>query len=229
MSTGSVSQFHKRAMSVGYLRGIILYTCRFYGVRKGPLHIFASLRPFGHEHIKETPYCRVLLRTVMQLSAGDQPPACDFWSLDNVRTFDGLVYSFPSACRYSLLRDCRLYTFDVHVVTDPTCRTSTNETCPLSFEIYSGGATWAFKSVDGATVTTYNDDVQTLPVAKGPLVVELVSQYVVIKSTLGFDIWWDQQQHLQVKIALRLFKVANHSLPAASASATEFTMATGLK
>ncbi len=79
-----------------------------------------------------------------------------------------------------------------------SCVTSVNNSCPLSFEIYSGSSSWTFESVDGATQAAYNGELVSVPVAKGPVVVEMVSAYLVVKSNLGFEIWWDQRQSLQV-------------------------------
>jgi len=73
--------------------------------------------------------------------------------------------------------------------------------CKRGIEIYIGNDVIVMKRDDTAgTVITYNGADVSIPSSHGGLIFEKISQYVIVRSTLGFQIRWDTYEMVFVTV-----------------------------
>ena len=120
----------------------------------------------------------------MVSSALPNSGVCAIWGSSHVRTYDGGIYSFQGSCTYLLSKDCEQNTFAVHINNPVLCETVS---CITSVTIYVGSEEYILTNSDeGGPVVINAGKAHTIPTSMNGLLFQMMSDYVVVSSSLGF-------------------------------------------
>ncbi|XP_033097307.1 mucin-5AC-like, partial [Anneissia japonica] len=128
---------------------------------------------------------------------------CTTWSQDQYRTFDGKIYSFHGSCHYLLLDDAADSTFQIHIMNDDDCTPAM--ACSRSLAIYISSVEVILRKSDDSPVVIRNSELQILPTAFDGLEIEMISNYVIVRSSYGFDLRWDGEEAFYITAGYELF------------------------
>ncbi|XP_035665590.1 mucin-5AC-like [Branchiostoma floridae] len=122
----------------------------------------------------------------------DQEGHCAAWGQHNFRTFDGSVYQFKGACRYVLASDIFADTFNIHVCNDRHCQPG--EPCSRSINIYMGDVEMELRQSEDGPMVYCDGNLLTIPTTAFGALIEKTSHFIIVRSGLGFKLWWDGQE-----------------------------------
>ncbi|WAR09836.1 SSPO-like protein [Mya arenaria] len=123
---------------------------------------------------------------------------CVAWGQDHYRTFDNKIYHYKGACNYVLVKDAVANSFQIHVANDKNCQTG--HRCKRELDIYLGNDRISLKRDASGPVVTYNGAVVPVPSSKGGVIFEKISSYIVVRSSIGFQIRWDTYEMVFVTV-----------------------------
>ncbi|KAI8495841.1 hypothetical protein Bbelb_262570 [Branchiostoma belcheri] len=122
----------------------------------------------------------------------DQEGHCATWGQHNFRTFDGSVYQFKGACRYVLASDIFADTFNIHICNDRHCQPG--EACSRSINIYMGDVEMELRQSEDGPLVYCDGNLLTVPTTAFGALIEKTSHFIIVRSGLGFKLWWDGQE-----------------------------------
>ncbi|XP_066271768.1 von Willebrand factor-like [Branchiostoma lanceolatum] len=122
----------------------------------------------------------------------DQEGHCATWGQHNFRTFDGSVYQFKGACRYVLASDIFADTFNIHICNDRHCQPG--EACSRSINIYMGDVEMELRQSEDGPLVYCDGNLLNIPTTAFGALIEKTSHFIIVRSGLGFKLWWDGQE-----------------------------------
>ncbi|WAR09820.1 KCP-like protein [Mya arenaria] len=72
--------------------------------------------------------------------------------------------------------------------------------CKRELDIYMGNDRISLKRDSSGPVVTYNGAVVPVPSSKGVVIFEKISSYIVVRSSIGFQIRWDTYEMVFVTV-----------------------------
>ncbi|XP_052248669.1 mucin-5AC-like isoform X9 [Dreissena polymorpha] len=114
---------------------------------------------------------------------------CTAWGQDHYRTFDNKVYHYKGSCQYVLVKDAVANTFNIYVINDKNCQPG--HRCKRELDIFVGNDQISLRRGANGPVVTYNGAPVAVPSNKGGIIFEEISQYMIVRSSIGFQIRWD--------------------------------------
>ncbi|XP_070536988.1 von Willebrand factor-like [Ptychodera flava] len=151
---------------------------------------------------KTPPTVRTNLRTETPeviTTVGEADGHCLTWGQTHYRTFDGMVYDSRGSCSYLLAGDCVGNSFRIHVHNDREC-TQNSAACQRWLTIYIGTVEINLKTEDGDFAVYREQAVLTVPNSIDTLHLEKISQYLFVRSTLGFSLKWDGMEFVSIQV-----------------------------
>ncbi|XP_064486185.1 zonadhesin-like [Ornithodoros turicata] len=119
---------------------------------------------------------------------------CSLWGKFHMKTFDGTIYRYPSACSYTLVKDCgEGSTYSVKALYGSGCPSSPN--CTRTVEVVVAGRTLHLP-LGKALPTDLAPAVRNIP----GVTMQPAGKYTVFKSNIGITIWVDSES-VQIKLS----------------------------
>ncbi|XP_022255312.1 hemocytin-like [Limulus polyphemus] len=130
---------------------------------------------------------------------------CAAWGDVHFRTFDGRLYDFPGSCSYVLAADCVDSTFSIILYHDPGCSEDLRN-CRRSIGLDIGDKKYVVAPTTAGFVVTRNGEQLSVPSTSDGLIFQKVAQYVLIRGSLGFTLWLDDQNIVLIEITKSLIQ-----------------------
>ncbi|XP_076369994.1 hemocytin-like isoform X2 [Tachypleus tridentatus] len=161
--------------------------------------------PFDHQtpqqETEDSSHKQQQLEEVILVSSG----TCAAWGDVHFRTFDGRLYDFPGSCSYILAADCVDSTFSIILYHDPGCSEDVHN-CRRSVGLDIGEKKYVVAPTTAGFVVTRNGEQLSVPSTSDGLIFQKVAQYVLIRGSLGFTLWLDDQNIVLIEITKSLFQ-----------------------
>ncbi|XP_078538909.1 mucin-5B-like [Lissotriton helveticus] len=129
---------------------------------------------------------------------------CSTWGMNNFRTFDGNIYSFPGTCNYIFASHVSVtYSeFDIQIR-----RTIIDSENIFSFEARIGGVNLEGKE----SALTLDGQQVWQSTAKGGIIIEDIFTHFIIRTPIGLTLVWNKADDLQVSLP-ESYKGSTHGL-----------------
>ncbi|XP_061431827.1 von Willebrand factor-like [Lethenteron reissneri] len=130
---------------------------------------------------------------------------CTSWGQHHYRTFDGRIFRFDGRCSFLLAGDCTDNTFQIVVHNDRDCPAG-GAPCDRALSIHVGLLSFELRrQPNGVPSVMSNGEVVALPSTIYGFVFQQSSSYIMVRSSLGFDLKWDGSEAIYLKVGEEMY------------------------
>ncbi|XP_054708375.1 SCO-spondin-like, partial [Uloborus diversus] len=133
-----------------------------------------------------------------QFNAKSSKSTCSLWGNTHVRNFDSGIYSFEGHCSYLLSKDCEQNTYAIHIQNLEPCESTSS--CRVALVIYIGSYQYVLSSGPEGPSVQFELQMLPIPTVINGLLFQMLSDYVTVKSSLGFRLKWNMKNGISLSV-----------------------------